>query len=125
MELPDALLEIRRLHATINEKDEEIFQLREASRAISDWPLDFHLTPMQSRILSRLFEGSPNIVSRERLMTYLHGVDSDRASDKTLDVHVYNIRRKIASFGVTIDMRWGCGYSISQASAAILKELIS
>ena len=58
-------------------------------------------------------------------MTYLHGVDSDRASDKTLDVHVYNIRRKIASFGVTIDMRWGCGYSISQASAAILKELIS
>ncbi len=125
MERSDALLEIRRLHATINEKNEEIFQLREASRTVSDWPLDLHLTPMESRILSRLFEGSPHIVIRKRLMTYLHGIDSDRASDKTLDVHVCNIRRKIASFGVTIETRYGEGYSISKESAAILREFIS
>lgn len=119
----DLSAEPRRLRDLIEEKDEEIRQLREAGRATFAFPSLLGLTATQARIVSRLLEASPQMIGADRLR--LLCLLREETLDKTIHVHVLNARRKLAAHGVAIRNHYGEGYSMEKASAERLKGLIA
>ncbi len=57
-------------------------------------------------------------------MIMMSGLAETRSADKTIDVHVSRLRRKLAAFDVAISTRYGEGYSLENADAARLKEML-
>ncbi len=121
----DAPAEIRRLKNIIEEKNEEIRQLREAGHATFAFPSALGLTPTENRIVSRLLAASPNILSTSRLMLICAKNPAREANEKTVHVHMCRVRRKLAPFGVTVRNLRDEGYSIEKAGAERLKGLIA
>ena len=72
----------------------------------------FSLTSAEVILLTALIQNVN--VSRER-------IDMPR---KTVDVHICNIRRRLAPFGITIATLWGFGYQLSADGRAGAMELI-
>ncbi len=83
--------------------DEERFEVR-----IHGQPLT--LTPVEFRLLRKLSAQSGRVYSRQQLMDALYS-DHRVVSDRTVDSHVKNLRRKLAEFGVDpIASIYGLGY---------------
>ena len=72
----------------------------------------FSLTSTEVILLTALIQNVN--VSRER-------IDMPR---KTVDVHICNIRRRLAPFGITIATLWGYGYQLSVDGRVRTMELI-
>ena len=123
MDLSAALNEISRLRNLVEVKEEEIRQLRDASKVHYDWPAELGLTPMESRILTRLVNVAPGVITRERMSIFMHGISDTRTCDKTFDVHILRLRRKTEHLGVKINSRYNEGYSMPASSAEILRRL--
>ena len=120
----DPLAEIRRLRQIIDARDEEIRQLRDANRNIPTFPRTFRLTPAEARIVWRLVSAAPSLVSRESLSIISSGKPlARRAGEKTLDVQLSRIRRKLTPYGVLIHNIYGEGFMIDANHARRLKEL--
>ncbi len=71
-----------------------------------------HLTPKEFRILETLVRNADRAISRAELVATAFGSDY-RGVDRTIDVHVMNLRRKIENIdgnGVFIKTVYGVGY---------------
>lgn len=72
---------------------------------------DAHLTKTEFSIL-RILAGHPGwVFSREKLLTLLWGDDKD-VIDRTIDVHIKNLREKLGPAGALIHNVRGVGYKI-------------
>lgn len=75
---------------------------------------DVELTPVELRLLWALISHPGRVLSRERLMR-LSYTDDRIVSERTMDTHVKNLRRKLASSGppgFQIRAIYGVGYKI-------------
>ena len=70
------------------------------------------LTPVEFRLLRRLLEHPGRVFSRDNLLDAIHE-DLRDVSDRAVDTHVKNIRRKIAAVAPTLECIhsvYGVGY---------------
>lgn len=77
--------------------------------------VDAGLTELEARVLHYLMEREDQVVSRAEMYLSIHGTDYD-GFDRSLDVHVSRIRRKLhRSGGAPIQIRSvrGVGYTLS------------
>jgi len=83
--------------------DEERFEARIHGQALA-------LTPVEFRLLRKLATQPGRVYSRQQLMDALYS-DHRVVSDRTVDSHVKNLRRKLADVGVDpIASIYGLGY---------------
>jgi two-component system response regulator BaeR len=83
--------------------DEERFEARVRGQALA-------LTPVEFRLLRKLATQPGRVYSRQQLMDALYS-DHRVVSDRTVDSHVKNLRRKLAEVGVDpIASIYGLGY---------------
>ena len=78
-------------------------------------PLEF--TATQFRILEFLARNRGRVMSRDQIIKKKSAVDGRLAYDRTVDVHIKNIRGKIAASGVTITTVRAVGYKLEKAPA--------
>lgn len=111
---------VAHLEALIELRDEEIARLRAPVDMADLLALHLDLTPFQARMLAVLMTG--RLVRRDYLATALYGLADRCPDDKTFDVMLCQIRRKIAATGAVIETIWGVGWHMSAESrAAILR----
>lgn len=85
--------------------NEERFEVRVHNR-------DLTLTPVEFRLLGKLVDQPGRVFSRQQLMDSLYR-DHRVVSDRTVDSHVKNLRRKLASLGADpISSVYGVGYRL-------------
>jgi two-component system response regulator BaeR len=85
------------------ELDEERFEARVRGQPIV-------LTPVEFRLLGKLIAQPGRVYSRQQLMDALYN-DHRVVSDRTIDSHVKNLRRKLADAGIDpIASIYGLGY---------------
>lgn len=72
----------------------------------------FHLTATEVSLLMMLLQ-NPN-VSKARI-DMVH---------RTIDVHICNIRRRLAPFGIAVNTLWGYGYQLTADARQRVMELI-
>ena len=83
--------------------DEERFEARVHGKAMS-------LTPVEFRLLGKLASQPGRVFSREQLIGALYA-DHRVVSDRTVDSHVKNLRRKLIEAGIDpISAVYGVGY---------------
>ncbi len=78
-------------------------------------PVD--LTATQFRILEFLAQNRGRVMTRDRILKKKTSMDDRLAYDRTVDVHIKNLRDKIAGSGVEIQTVRGIGYKIEVADA--------
>lgn len=86
-----------------------------------DWlpPVEWRLTPAEARVMGAL--RSRDVATKGALMAALYRDNAaDEAEIKIVDVFVCKIRKKVKSFGIVIETRWGIGYSLTPESRALL-----
>ncbi|MBS0590881.1 MAG: response regulator [Proteobacteria bacterium] len=100
---------LRRASASANapspalELDEERFEARVRGQSLV-------LTPVEFRLLRKLTTQPGRVYSRQQLMDALYS-DHRVVSDRTVDSHIKNLRRKLADLGVDpIASIYGLGY---------------
>lgn len=71
------------------------------------------LTTTEFRILKLLAEKKRRVFSREQLLDYLWGHDK-AVLDRTIDVHIKNLREKLGTFGACIRNVRGVGYKLEE-----------
>jgi two-component system response regulator BaeR len=87
------------------ELDEARFEARVQGRALS-------LTPVEFRLLGKLLGQPGRVFSRQQLMDALYR-DHRVVSERTVDSHVKNLRRKLAQIGPDpISSVYGIGYRL-------------
>ena len=116
--------QLRRLRVLLEERDEELRQLREATRASFVFPSKMKLTLTEGRILTRILSVSPNVLSTEQLMVICAKNPERQPSEKTIHVHISRMRRKLAPYDVAIRSVRDEGYGIEKDGAARLRSLI-
>jgi two-component system response regulator BaeR len=85
--------------------DEDRFEARVHGRALA-------LTPVEFRLLRKLAAQPGRVFSRAQLIDALY-VDHRVVSDRTVDSHVKNLRRKLAETGVDpVSSVYGVGYRL-------------
>ena len=85
------------------ELDEDRFEARIHGQALS-------LTPVEFRLLGKLASQPGRVFSRDQLIGALYA-DHRVVSDRTVDSHVKNLRRKLSELGVDpISAVYGVGY---------------
>jgi DNA-binding response OmpR family regulator len=83
----------------------------------------FRLTRSQAVIFSVLMHNrAPH---RETFMQALYGHRSEPPEDKTLDVLICQLRRKLGAHGVEIATIWGQGFHISEESKARARQMMA
>lgn len=112
---------IAALERELDEAHETIRQLQFAAAATWSAPVEFALTGREEGVLRALL-GANGVLTKDRIMhaLYANRIDAE-PQPKIVDVFVCKLRRKIAPFGVTIETVWGRGYSLPEASKAILR----
>jgi len=70
------------------------------------------LTPSEFRILDLLVSNKEKVFSRERILDYLWKQDK-AVVDRTIDVHISNLRKKIGHMSKYIKNVRGFGYKAS------------
>lgn len=79
-------------------------------------PTEIGLTRIEFKLLLVLIKGGDRISSRETLLNKVWG-PSLSLSDRVVDTHVSNLRKKIAMTGVRIESLRGEGYRLSPEQA--------
>jgi two-component system, OmpR family, response regulator QseB len=79
------------------------------ARTVSRHGLPVSLSPKEFAILQTLMENAGKVVPRQRLMGSIYGWDDDVGSN-VLEVHIHNIRKKVAA-GALTTVR-GVGYRL-------------
>jgi DNA-binding response OmpR family regulator len=70
-----------------------------------------HLTPKEFALLSEIASRSPNVVDKKTLATSVWNLPVERLHERTLDVHVQRIRRKLGPAGASrLKTVTGLGY---------------
>lgn len=90
------------------------FELDETRARIRYHGVPLDLTTSEYRILRRLLMSPDRLFSRAQLLTELHG-EAGQAFDRTIDAHVKNLRRKMATIapeGRELRSVYGLGYRL-------------
>ena len=77
--------------------------------------LAVHVTKTEARILKVLLEARGRALSREDILGRAFD-DPAECSDRTIDAHIKNLRRKLAGFPVRIGTTFGIGYRLETAA---------
>lgn len=113
---------------------EEIDTLREAVRRYEEIlkpslyaPKAWRLTPSEEGVLLVLYGAKTRVVHRERMLIGLYGILADAPDQKTLDVFVCKIRRKLmeAQARISIETVWGRGWRLTEESHARLHAVLT
>ncbi len=94
------------------ELDEQRFEARVRGRALT-------LTPVEFRVLGKLAAQPGRVFSRQQLIDAAYR-DHRVVSDRTVDSHVKNLRRKLAELGVDpVSSVYGVGYRLEWPDDAV------
>ena len=85
-----------------------------ARRAVSVDGSEIALTPAEFRLLDALARAAGRTMTREQLIRSAFGDDYE-GLDRTVDVHVMNLRRKLGIAGDTIATVFGVGYRMEKS----------
>ena len=77
--------------------------------------LAVHVTKTEARILRALLEARGRALSRDEILARAFD-DPSECSDRTIDAHIKNLRRKLTGFPVRIGTTFGIGYRLETAS---------
>ena len=69
-----------------------------------------NLTKIEFDLLNKLYSNNNHVYSRNELISHLHN-DNVVITDRAIDVHIRNIRKKIGKYSVNIRTCHGVGYS--------------
>jgi DNA-binding response OmpR family regulator len=87
-----------------------------------NFPPEWRLQPAERRVLACILKSANGFVTRELLF---HACTNDEDADiKTVDVRMCGVRKKLKPLGVSIDVEWGQGFSISAANKARLEQAL-
>ena len=103
---------------------ERVRQLEEALAGSGEpqGPLEKLLTNSQLKLFRALVKRE--MVSLEAAFALLYLADGkDTRDSNTIRVFVYQLRRKLARFGIEIELVWGRGYKLTAASRQRIAEL--
>jgi len=89
------------------DNDKNIFEIKDSTILFKQNPLN--LTHIEFNILSNLIKNKNQTISRETLLESISSISSNRA----LDNHIKNIRKKIDSKDRYITTEYGVGYKLS------------
>ncbi|MCA0366790.1 MAG: winged helix-turn-helix domain-containing protein [Proteobacteria bacterium] len=120
----DATAREAALQAVIERLEDRVLELEEALGVLVLPPLEWGLTKNEGRLLGVLLERE--IVTKDTAMAALYRDRGDREPEvKIVDVFICKARKKLKPFGVSIETRWGVGYSMSPASKAAARRQIA
>ena len=72
-----------------------------------------HLTPNEFKLLQALLSHLGDVLSRERLIELVQGYGI-AVIDRAVDTHIFSLRKKLGSFGDTIETVRGSGYRMAR-----------
>jgi two-component system phosphate regulon response regulator PhoB len=72
---------------------------------------DTHLTPSEFKLLAELLKAGGKVLTRERLIDLIQGEDVN-VTGRTIDTHIFTLRKKIGSWAHHIETIRGVGYRI-------------
>ena len=116
--------QIRELRILLERREEELRQLKEATRSSFVFPSEVGLTLTEGRIVTRMLSASPGVLSTEQLMVICAKNPERQPCEKTIHVHVSRIRRKLAPYDIVIRNVREEGYGIEKDSASRLRSLM-
>jgi two-component system phosphate regulon response regulator PhoB len=73
---------------------------------------DVPLTNMEARLFAALAEGAGRVLTRDRLIASVQGVGV-AVTERTIDQHVYQLRKKLGPDAVFIESIRGVGYRVN------------
>lgn len=82
-------------------------------RAVTSAGKKVDLTATEFNLLRALAERPGRVLSREDLITLARGEDAT-VIDRTVDVHVASLRKKLGKHGALIETVWGVGYRLKE-----------
>lgn len=72
---------------------------------------DIHLTPSEFKLLSSLVKAQGRVLTREELIDQIQGEDVS-VTGRTIDTHVFALRKKLAQWSSNIETIRGVGYRV-------------
>jgi len=72
---------------------------------------EVHLTPSEFKLLAELLKAGGKVLTRERLIDLIQGQDVN-VTGRTIDTHVFTLRKKIGSWASHLETIRGVGYRI-------------
>ncbi len=73
--------------------------------------VEIHLTPSEFKLLASLFKAQGQVLTREQLIDQIQGEDVS-VTGRTIDTHVFALRKKMGSWSNHIETIRGVGYRI-------------
>jgi two-component system phosphate regulon response regulator PhoB len=73
---------------------------------------EIHLTPMEFKLLGVLLKNKDRVLTREKLVDYLQDSASN-VVDRTVDQHIFSLRKKLGDDANAIETIRGVGYRVS------------
>jgi two-component system phosphate regulon response regulator PhoB len=73
--------------------------------------VDVHLTPSEFKLLASLFKAQGQVLTREQLIDQIQGEDVS-VTGRTIDTHVFALRKKMGDWSTHIETIRGVGYRI-------------
>ena len=117
--------EIATLRSLVEERDEEIRQLRLALVPQVYFPRAWRLTSTESRLLAFLLARSPQPRTKEQIVDAIYAGSDEAPDPKIVDVFVCKLRDKIKPFGLEILTHRGSGYSLDPAGAEAVRMAVA
>jgi DNA-binding response OmpR family regulator len=85
-------------------------------------PRPWRLTPREARLFGLLMKHA--VLSADFIIAAIWGGDAG-TSDKSLEVLVFKLRRKLAPAGIVINTEWSTGYYIAADHKRLARDLIA
>jgi two-component system, cell cycle response regulator CtrA len=117
---PDLAAENARLKERIEDLEEEVRQLKADHFKDEIYiPIEWVLTQKEAGIVRALSVG--RVVSKGQLLDSISHANGEQPEIKIVDVFICKIRKKLKPFGLEITTHWGAGYSLPEATLAVLR----
>ena len=84
--------------------------------------IDIHLTPSEFKLLASLFKAQGQVLTREQLIDQIQGEDVS-VTGRTIDTHVFALRKKMGDWATHIETIRGVGYRILISAEDISENL--
>lgn len=84
---------------------------------------DIHLTLSEFKLLVALFKAQGSVLTREQLINSIQGEDVS-VTERTIDTHIFALRKKIGAWSKYIETIRGVGYRILISVADISEEVV-
>jgi two-component system phosphate regulon response regulator PhoB len=75
-----------------------------------------HLTPSEFKLITTLFESQGRVLTRDQLIENIQG-EGINVTGRTIDTHVFGLRKKLGAWGDNIETIRGVGYRVKMDPA--------